>query len=191
MKKEDFKIFKDIPLIKTQRLILRKITLKDLPEVYEYTSDPFVPEYLMWYPHKTQEYTKSYLRYISKLYKKGKFYDWGITFNDKVIGTVGYSSINLKNNSAEIGYVLNRNFWGKGIASEAVKEIIRFGFTTLNFNRIEAIFLPENNRSRRVLEKCGLKSEGIRRSSLFVKGEYRDVEVFSIIRDEYLKGIKS
>ena len=187
MKKDDFKIFKNIPTLSTERLVLRKLEMKDLSDVFEYASDPCVSEYLMWYTHKSKEYTKSYLRYILKLYKKGKFYDWGISLNNKIIGTVGFSSINIINNSAEIGYVLNSKFWGRGIAAEAVHEIIKFGFTTLGLNRIEAVFLPENERSKRVLIKCGLKSEGIRRSAMIVKNEYRDVEIFSIIRDEYFE----
>ncbi len=191
MKKDDFKIFKNIPLLKTERLELRKIQIKDLRDVYEYTSDPSVSKYLMWHPHKNCEYTKAYLRYISKLYRKGKFYDWAITLDGKMIGTVGFTSININNNYGEIGYVLGSAFWGKGIATEAVSEIIRFGFHVLALNRIEAVFLPENERSKRVLIKCGLKSEGIRRAALMVKGEYRDVEVFSIIKEEYVKGINN
>ena len=187
----DLNIFKQIPTIKTERLVLRKIERTDIDDVYEYTSDPMVPKYLLWYEHKTKEFTKGYLKYISKLYKRSKYYDWGVTYNGKMIGTVGFSSINVRNNSAEIGYVLNRNFWGMGIASEAVAAILSFGFLTLNLNRIEAIFLPENDQSRRVLEKSNMKSEGIRRSALLVKERYRDIEVYSILREEYLNGINN
>ena len=185
MKKDDFKIFKRIPVLTTERLTLRRIQMSDLSDVNEYTSDPEVPKYLMWHPHQTIEYTRAYLRYVTKLYRKGKFYDWGIYLDNKMIGTVGFTSINVANNSAEIGYVLNRKYWGKGIVSEAVKEIIKFGFSVLSLNRIEAVFLPENEGSRRVLVKCGLKSEGVRRSALLVKGEYRDVEIYSILKEEY------
>ena len=187
MNKDSLKIFKNIPTLKTDRLILRKIECRDLSDVYEYTSDPLVPQYLMWYPHKTREYTKSYLQYIKKLYKKGKFYDWGIEFEGKLIGTVGFSSISVKNNSAEIGYVLNSKFWNKGIATEAVNEILKFAFSILDIQRVEAIFLPENEKSRKVLIKCGMKFEGVRRSALLVKGEYRDVEMFSIIKADCFK----
>lgn len=191
MTKRDFDIFKRIPTLKTERLILRKIEKTDLDDVYEYASDPAVPKYLMWYEHKAKEYTKQYLKFISKLYARKKFYDWAITYNGKMIGTVGFSSINLKHNRAEIGYVLNRNYWGKGIAAEAVAKILEFGFLALNFNRIEAIFLPENAQSRRVLEKSNMKSEGIRRAALLVKEEYRDVEIYSILKEEYLTGINN
>ncbi len=186
MKKEDLKIFTKIPTVVTDRLLLRKISIIDLYDVFEYASDPEVSKYLMWYPHKTINYTKEYLKYLGKMYRKAMFYDWGIIYNGKMIGTVGFSSFDIKNNAAEVGYVLNRKFWGNGIASEAVKRIIDFGFNELSLDRIEAIFLPENSASRGVLLKCGMQYEGVSRSALVVKGERRDVETFSIIKEDYI-----
>ena len=185
MKNEKMEIFKNMPPLKTERLILRRLELGDLEDVFEYASDPAVPEFLLWRPHESIGYTRAYLRFISKLYKKGKMYDWGITLDGKIIGTVGFSSISLSNNSAEIGYVLNRKFWGQGIACEAVLAVLDFGFKRMDFNRIEALIFPENQRSKRVLLKCGFQCEGIRRSAMLVKGEYRDVEVFSILKKEF------
>ena len=187
MKKEDLKIFNNPPQLTTKRLVLRKILKKDLDDVFEYASDEKVPEFLLWHPHKNKEYTKAYLSYITKLYKKGKFYDWGITIEGKLIGTVGFTAIDLNNNCAEIGYVLNSSFWGKGIATEAVEEIIKFGFNVLSFNRIEALFLPQNSASRNVLKKCGMQFESVKRSALVVKGEVSDVEVYSITKEDFFK----
>lgn len=181
MKKKNFKIFKNLPTLRTERLVLRKIEVTDLNDVYEYTSNPKVPKYLLWYPHKTPSYTKQYLEYLEKLYKKGKFYDWGIVYCGKIIGTVGFSSFNLKNNSAEIGYVLNSEFWGKGIAVEAVLEILKFAFYNLALSKVEAMFLPDNTQSRRVLEKCNFKYS--EQKLILVKGEHRYVDVFSISKD--------
>ena len=186
MERKRLKIFKDIPILKTKRLTLRKITPDDLYDVHEYASDPKVSHYLMWYPHKTPAYTKAYLKYICKLYKRGKFYDWGITIDGKLIGTVGFTSINRKADIAEIGYVLNSHFWRQGIATEAVREILRFGFEILELKKIEAVFLPENTGSRGVLIKCGLKAEACERSLLLIKEELREIEVFSITKEEYL-----
>ena len=186
MKKEDLKLFINIPTLVTDRLLLRKISTIDIYDVFEYASDPEVSKYLMWHPHRTLAYTKDYLKYLGKMYRKSMFYDWGITYNGKMIGTVGFSSFDIKNNTGEIGYVLNRKFWGIGIATEAVKRVIDFGFNELSLDRIEAIFLPENFKSRGVLLKCGLQCEGISRSALVVKGERRDVETFSILKEDYV-----
>ena len=185
MKKSDLKIFEKIPTIKTERLILRTMERSDLLDVYEYAKDFEVSKYLMWRPHKDVDFTARYLKYLQKLYKKQSFYDWGITYEGKLIGTVGFTSFDLSNNCAEIGYVLNRSYWTKGIASEAAREVIRFGFEVLALNRIQAIFLPENEASKNLLIRCGMKSEGVRRKALFVKGEYRDIEICALLREEY------
>ena len=100
-----------------------------------------------------------------------------------MIGTVGFSSFNIKNNSAEIGYVLNSEFWGKGIAVEAVLEILKFAFNNLALSKVEDIFLPDNTQSRRVLEKCNFKYS--EQKLILVKGEHRYVDVFSISKDSF------
>ncbi len=184
MKKKNLKIFKDLPTIRSKRIVLRKISINDLSDVYEYASNPEVSRYLLWYPHKTLSYTRQYLEYLEKLYKKEKFYDWGIELCGKMIGTVGFSSFNLKTNSAEIGYVLNPEFWGKGIVAEAIFEILKFAFGNLDLSRVEAVFLPDNTQSRRVLEKCNFKYRG--KKLFLVKGEYRYVDIFSISKEEFV-----
>lgn len=186
MKRNDFKIFKSIPTLNTQRLVLRKIQISDLDDVFEYASDPLVSEFLTWYSHKTLEHTQSYLKYLQKLYRKGKFYDWGVEINGKLIGTVGFTQINLKDNSAEIGYVISRKFWGNGIATEAVNEILRFGFCILKYDRIFARIISDNNRSARVLFKCNFKKDNDS-EDMIIKGIHRKVYQFSIDKQAYFK----
>ena len=104
-----------------------------------------------------------------------------------MIGTCGFTSFDFRNNSAEVGYVLNRSYWGKGIAPEALDAVIAFGFDELILRRIEAKFIIGNDNSRRVMEKCGMQFEGVLRSSMMVKHEYRDIGICSILSDEYIK----
>lgn len=186
MKREDFKVFKCIPTLTTERLTLRKIQKFDLEDVFEYTSDTAVSEFLLWYPHKNREETDCYLNYLQKLYKKGKFYDWGIEIGGKMIGTAGFSKINIKDNSAEIGYVLNRSFWGKGIAVEAIEEIVKFGFSVLKLDKISAVIISENKRSAKVLSKCNFKEEKSEEKKMQIKGALRSISRFSISRELYL-----
>ena len=183
MNKEDFKLFKKIPELTTKRLLLRKIEAKDLSDVYDYASNPEVSKYLLWSYHRSASYTKKYLKFIDKLYKKGDFFDWGIVFDGKLIGTVGFSRIDVFNNAAEIGYVLNQKYWGRGIAAEAVGAILEFGFERLALDRIEAIFISDNVQSKRVLDKCGLHL--YKNDSMIIKGETRNVQIFYITKDEY------
>lgn len=183
------KIFRDPPEIVTRRLLLRKMLKRDAADMYEYAKRSDVTEYLLWEPHDTELYTYKYLSYIQSRYRAGDFYDWAITRRDsgKMIGTCGFTRINGEANSAEVGYVINPSFWGCGLATEAVAAIVRFGFEELHLHRIEARYMVGNDRSRRVMEKLGMKFEGISRDSLHVKGKYVSVGTCAILYGEYLR----
>lgn len=187
MKKEAvYKIFSNIPTLKTQRLSLRAMHPIDAEDMYDYARREDVTRYLTWSPHPSISYTKDYLRYVQNRYALGDFYDWAIIDREsrRMIGTCGFTRIDTANNSAEIGYVLNPEFHGRGLGTEAVTEILRFGFTQLELNRIEARFMKENIRSRKLMERVGMTFEGYFRDLVHVKGVYRTVGICSIICDE-------
>lgn len=181
--------FDSMPQIETERLILRRIEKRDAEDMYEYSSDSHVPEYLLWRAHPSLDYTKKYIKSLKKYYKEHVFFDFAVIYkeNGKMIGTCGFSAADEENHCAEIGYVLSRDYWGMGIACEAAREIIRMGFETLGFNRISAKYMIENVRSARVMEKLGMKNEGIQRQAMYVKGSYRDIGCYSILKSEYEK----
>ena len=181
------RIFRDPPVIDTPRLTLRRMLKRDSADMYEYASDPEVSAYLLWQPHESEAFTRRYLSYLQSRYRAGDFHDWAVVLRDedKMIGTCGFTSFRLDSNSVEIGYVLNRRYWGQGIAPEAVRAILRFGFIELRLHRIEAHYMEGNDRSRRVMEKVGMTYEGAFRESLFVKGRYITVGVCSILYEEY------
>ena len=160
----------------------------DSEAMFDYARREEVTRYLAWSPHKSKDYTRQYLEYISRHYAIGDFYDWGIIDKEslKLIGTCGFTRFNFQNDSAEIGYVLSPDFWGRGLAEEAAREVIRFGFEKLLLNRIEAKYLKGNEASRRVMEKLGMSFEGTYRGSMMIKGKYRDVSVCAILRSEYV-----
>ena len=106
-----------------------------------------------------------------------------------MIGTCGFTCFDFPNNSAEIGYVINPDFHGQGIATEVSARVIRYGFEMLALERIECKFMMENRASLRVMEKIGMTFEGIRRSGMLVKGEYRNIGVCSILKEEFFKKI--
>ena len=185
MTKESLKIFIKIPTINTERLILRKIRVSDAEDCYEYSKNPLVTRYLLWEPHTSIHNTRYCLSYIERKYKRAEFYDWGIEYNGKLIGTAGFTSFDLNNNAAEIGYVLNPAFWGRGFAKEAVLAVIKFGFCQLGLERIYARFIDGNERSQRLLKKCGMLAEGIQRKAILAKGEYRDLVIYAITQENF------
>lgn len=185
MTHEDLLRFKNVEPLTSERLILRRLKPGDDKDVYAYASDDRVTRYLLWNSHKTIYDTRAYLRYLERKYRRAEVYDWGIEYDGRIVGTCGFTCFSIENNSAEIGYVLGVDYWGLGIAREALKRVIEYGFSELSLNRIEGRFLSDNVRSLSVMEKCGMSMEGISRSKIFVKGKYRDVGTCSILRSEY------
>ena len=190
MKKEKiYKIFLNIPTLQTERLSLRAMHPIDAEDMFDYASRADLTRYLLWSPHKNIAYTKDYLRYIQSRYALGDFYDWAVIEHEsrRMIGTCGFTRIDTENDSAEIGYVLNPDFHGRGYALEAAKKVIEFGFLTLGLNRIEARFMQGNDASLRVMEKLGMSFEGYHRDAIYVKGEYRTVGFCAMTRADFLK----
>ena len=183
------RIFRDPPVLETPRLTLRRMLKRDSIDMFEYACSPDVTEYLLWEPHQSESYTYKYLCYLQSRYRAGDFYDWAIVWRntDKMIGTCGFTRFHWEHNAAEIGYVLNPGFWGYGIAPEAVRAVMYFGFRNLNLHRIEARYMVENIRSRRVMEKVGMQFEGIARDSMFVKGKYVTIGTCAILKQDYVQ----
>lgn len=190
MKKEKiYRVFSHLPELTTERLTLRKMLVADTADMYEYACRPDVTKYLTWNPHPDREYTREYLQYLGNRYATGMFYDWAIIYEAdcKMVGTCGFTSFNCTADSAEVGYVLNPSYWGKGIVTEALERVLRFGFEELKLHRIEARFMEGNDRSLRVMEKAGMRFEGILRESMLIKGSYVNVGVCSILDSEWKK----
>ena len=188
MKKELIcRIFSHMPQLETERLILRRMRVGDEEDMYAYARRSEVTRYLLWSPHPDLCYTRDYLRYLATRYATGSFYDWAIVLksNDRMIGTCGFTSFDAAHDAAEIGYVLNPDYRGQGIAPEAVRAVLAFGFERLALHRIEARFIEGNAASLRVMEKVGMFFEGYRREAMLIKGSYRTIGYCSILDSEY------
>ncbi len=188
MRKETlYKVFSRMPTLRTQRLILRPMHVTDAYDMYDYASREEVTKYLLWSPHTSVEYTRDYLAYVQSRYASREFYDWAITLADtgKMIGTVGFTKIECPHNKAEIGYVLNPDYHGAGIGTEAAKRIVDFGFCELGLHRIEARFMQGNDASLAVMKKLGMTFEGYQRDAMLVKGQYRTIGTCAILKSEY------
>ena len=105
-----------------------------------------------------------------------------------MVGTCGFTSFSCPNDSAEIGYVFNPYYQGRGVATEAVRRVLTFGVEELGLHRIEARFIEGNTASRRLMERVGMTFEGYARESMRIKGRYRTIGTCAILRHEFLKG---
>ena len=180
------KIFSKMPVLTTERLVIRPMRTGDSYDMYEYASREDVTEYLLWSPHPSIGYTRDYLAYIESRYAACDFFDWAVTLadNGKMIGTVGFTKIDLQNNCAEIGYVLNPEYHRQGYGYEAAKRIVEFGFSELSLHRIEARFMEGNNASLALMKKLGMTLEGYHRDMMLVKGKYRTIGISAMISTE-------
>lgn len=179
-------VFSDLPELDTQRLKLVKITEEYAKDMYEYSSDVDVTRYLTWSPHSSEKETERYIKLLQKRYKSGAFNDWGLVYkeNGKLIGTCGYTSFDWEKNTAEIGYVLSKDYWGMGLAVEAAKAVIDFGVETFGFEGFCAKCIQGNDASMRVMQKLGMSLEGIYKNGMFIKGEYKTIIVYSMKIDK-------
>ena len=182
-----YRMFSAIPTIETPRLIMRGMKVSDTEDMYAYACREDVTRYLTWEPHPDMKHTKEYLTYIGQRYRTGDFYDWAVVCkaDNHMIGTCGFTKFDFASDSAEIGYVINPDYHGKGYGTEAVEAVLRFGFEELHLHRMEARFIKENTPSLRLMERVGMTLEGYARESLFLKGKYQTIGYCSILKSEY------
>jgi [ribosomal protein S5]-alanine N-acetyltransferase len=179
-------IYSDLPILETERLLLRKITVEDAEDMFVYGSNPEVSTYVTWNKHQTLSDTKEFIDFILNQYEAGRIAPWGIEDKEtgRLIGTIDFVSWNTNHHFAEIGYVIARDYWGKGITTEAAEALIRFGFEKMDLVRIQARCFVENIGSERVMEKVGMSFEGIIRKGMLIKGKHWDLNMYSILKEE-------
>lgn len=149
-------------VIETERLILRPFQQSDLRDFNEYASVPGVGEMAGWEHHETIEKTQEIL---DLFIKEDKTFAIVFKKNNKVIGSLGVEEYGLEEKltefenyyGREIGYVLAKDYWGKGIMPEAVGAVIHDLFNHLNLDFLICGYYDFNNQSKRVQEKCGFK----------------------------------
>lgn len=99
---------------------------------------------------------------------------------------MGFNAWSPKHKRAEIGYELNPRYWRQGITSQAVEKVINYGFEKLSLNRIGAIVYLENSGSNNLLQKIGFRKEGILRDYLYSYGESHSVNMYSLLKEEWI-----
>ena len=174
-------------MLETNRLFLRDFQQDDVKAVHEYAGDPRVAEHSSWGPlslDETRKYVEAALN--EQLNPIRQVFELGVVrkVDNRLIGTACFkvrSSINLE---GEIGFTLRLDAWGQGYATEAARELIRFGFEKHRMHRLIAAASPLNIASQRVLEKVGMKREGHLRQNILQRGKWRDSILFSILADE-------
>lgn len=174
--------------IETERLLLRKFKLDDAQQMFDnWTKDPENVEYISFSAHKEVRDTYKFLEKWIDKYKNKDSYIWCITLKDtgEVIGSVDVIEIIEFRSTCEIGYVISKKYWNKGIMTEALKAVIAYLLSKVGFNRIQLRHMTDNPASGRVMQKCGMKFEGIlRQYGVKNIGERCDTAIYSILKED-------
>ena len=168
--------------IQGEKVKLRKLTPDDLNAFYHYQREETMHEHQGSKPVKNLEEAKELL--YSWIMPEQPLIVFAIEKENKLVGAC---SIFLRQNhdSAEIGYEVGKEYWGQGIATEVNRLLIDFCFKTLKLNRVTGVHYDGNLASGKVMSKSGMKHEGTRKQDILVKGKFRDVFLYGLIREDY------
>ena len=163
---------------------LRKLELKDAPGMFEWMRDPeraqhfsFIPEFV------TMDSVEEFINKAAQ-FDSDRHYAI-VDENDEYLGTISLKDINDKHKRAEYAIALRESASGKGIGYKATMAILDIAFNELGLNRVYLNVFPENKRAIALYLKCGFKFEGEFRQHVFIRGEFRNLKWYGILRDEY------
>ncbi len=177
------------PRIDTERLTIRAMNLCDSGSMYLYRCLPEVYKYQAWVPESVTEISQ----YLTRTNLTGfntidTWFQLGLYLRSsgELIGDIGLHFLPPDNEQTEIGFTLSPEHQGKGYAFEAVTAVIQYLFHRLDKHRVVASVDPDNTASIALLEKLGMRNEGLFRKSVRIRGAWEDDMVYAILRDEWL-----
>jgi RimJ/RimL family protein N-acetyltransferase len=170
-------------VIPGKRIILCAIEREHLPNYVQWLNDPKVLEYFGDYvPLSSVQETKWYEAMLEDQTARA----FSIEFEGRHIGGAGFSQIDRRNASAEIGLFIGLpELWDQGLGSDALRALVRFGFEQMNLHRIYLRVFDGNERAIHLYEKAGFRPEGRWRQAEFRHGRYHDLQWMSMLRDEW------
>lgn len=183
------RIWDAFPILTTERLVLRELREEDAEAANRLFASPEVMRYIGHFPHKSIEETREWLAKNRLSFPERQGFRWAITLRgrDQLIGSCGHWRLMKEHNRAEIGYDLTPDCWGQGLMYEALRAILHFGFVEMELHSTEAQIDPDNQRSRRVLERLGFREDGRIRENFYFDGKYTDTVIFTLLRRDFLQ----
>ena len=166
--------------INTKRLVLKDFNENDQEALYAIFGDEHTMKYYDIEPFPEMEKVQEIINLKNKRLQEGTGIRWGIFLDNQLIGTCGFNSYQPKGRST-IGYDINKKYWNRGYATEAIEAMSNYGFSELEIHRIEAYVTPGNIASEKVLKKCGFEKEGVLKQAFFFKGKYQDQILYAKI----------
>lgn len=175
-----------IPRLRTARLDLRPFSPHDAWSVRELAGAPEVAATTLNIPHPYPEgAAEAWIGAHAGNAERGEVYTWAVTL--ALEGTlVGAISLHVAkaHGRGELGYWLGSPYWGRGYMTEATRRVVAWGFGDLGLHRVQAKCLPRNVASSRVMEKAGLRFEGLMRGYVRKGDAFEDIAIYGVVRDD-------
>lgn len=172
----------------TPRLYLRRFVLQDAQNMFDnWARDAEVTRFLTWHPHANVEESRQILQQWIHVYDRSEEYRWAIVLkqNNEVIGSIDVVAARDIFATAEVGYCIGKNYWGQGLMSEALQTVLTYLCKQIGYHRIEATHDIDNPASGKVMQKCGMRREGIKREGMLRKdGTYADLSMYAVLSQE-------
>lgn len=172
--------------LETDRLILRPFTLDDATRVQELAGNKDVAKTTLGIPHPySLEAAKSWIKNHPRMIRNGT-YPFAIVLKTEsvIVGTMTIR-VNEAHKKGELAYWVGKEYWGNGYATEAAKEIVRHSFEDLNLNRVWAMAMSKNPASIKVMERVGMKKEGVLKQDIIKSGVFVDSDIYGLIKLDY------
>ncbi|MBB6453114.1 ribosomal-protein-alanine N-acetyltransferase [Salirhabdus euzebyi] len=177
------------PVLETERLRLMEIGENHIQAYFDIMSLDQVTQYYGMDSLENLEQAENIINSFLAGFETKRSMRWAIVLkeNNTFIGTIGFNNLMIRNKRTEVGYEIHPNYWRNGYTSEALKEIINYGFEEFDLFRIAAVTYPENKPSWKMLEKIGFEKEGLLRGYLYQHNKSNDAFIFSLIRPDWKK----
>lgn len=179
----------NFPILNTDRLTLRAFELSDASEVQRMAGSSLIAATTATIPHPYLDgMAEDWISKHQVWFEVGISVDFAIELKEskKLIGNISLM-LNKINHRAEIGYWIGEEFWNKGYCSEAMKAVIRYGFTSRVINKITCRHIMTNPASGKVMKKSGLVQEGYLKQDIYKNGHYFDTLVYGILKSDWVK----
>jgi [ribosomal protein S5]-alanine N-acetyltransferase len=181
-------LFSEFPFIQTSEISLRKIGKTDLDDLYEIYSNENLFKYRPSEAKKNKSTVENMISHFERDFNKKKTIFLGICLNEnlkRIIGVAEIFDFDAKVNMVTIGYTLNENYWGNGVATKTAKALVDYLFNTIEVNRVQAFVMPNNIKSKNVLLRNGFTKEGtIRQGAAWSGKGIIDLEVYSFLKSD-------
>ena len=176
------------PTLETERLLLRPLTPDDAATVARLAGSREVAHTTISIPHPySEDQAREWIAARTGQSDAGKEIVFSVVIREdaRLTGSVGLREIDSEHSQAEMGFWIGVQLWGKGYATEAARRVVRYAFEELKLNRVYAHHMVRNPASGRVLEKLGMKREGLLRQRVRKWGVFEDVVLMAILHDDW------